>query len=159
MQSPPVREVLRVESNDISDSILPSICSIQLDERKDEELLKGVLGDDKITYSVTAEINSNIIDGGLEIPTQIYQSPEEALNLQLFEPEIRTFVKKIFLDKYPQVVSLHALDAGDVSKTLGFTALRLIPGESLPRHRRIYQLSPQDVNYLEDLIEQFIRFN
>ena len=42
MQSPPAREVLRVKSNDISDSILPSICSIQLDECKDEELLKGV---------------------------------------------------------------------------------------------------------------------
>ena len=29
----------------------------------------------------------------------------------------------------------------------------------MPRHRRMYQLSLQDVNYMEDLIEQFIRFN
>jgi hypothetical protein len=56
-------------------------------------------------------------------------------------------------------VSLHSLDAGDISKTLGYTTLRLIPGEKLPRHKRIFQLSPQDTQYMEELIEQFIKYN
>ena len=118
-----------------------------------------ILGLDKITYSGEAEISSKIIDTGLEVPTMIYKTAEEALNLDLFSPEIQPYIKKIFLEKYPSVVSLHSLDAGDVSRTLGFTTLRLIPGESLPRHKRIYQLSPQDARYLEQLLDQFIRFN
>jgi hypothetical protein len=28
------------------------------------------------------------------------------------------------------------MDAGDLSKTLGFLSLKLIPGETLPRHKR-----------------------
>ena len=118
-----------------------------------------ILGYKNVTYSGEAEISSKIIDGGLEIPTLIHKSPEEALNLEIFSPEIRPYLKSIFLEKYPSVVSLHSLDAGDVSKTLGYTTLRLIPGEHLPRHKRIYQLSPQDANYLEQLLEQFIKFN
>jgi hypothetical protein len=51
------------------------------------------------------------------------------------------------------------MDAGDLSKTLGFLSLKLIPGETLPRHKRIYHLSPQDNRYLEELLDQFIRFN
>jgi hypothetical protein len=108
-------------------------------------------GGQKVSYTGTAEISNQIIDAGLEIPTIIHGSPEEALNLNLFEPEVRPYLKRIFLEKYRSVVSLHSLDAGNVSKTLGFTALRLIPGEKLPRHKRIYQLSPQDVRYLEEL--------
>jgi hypothetical protein len=38
----------------------------------------------------------------------IHKSPEEALNLSLFDPELRPYLKKIFLDKYPNVVSLHS---------------------------------------------------
>ena len=121
--------------------------------------MSTVLGGQKVSYTGTAEITNQIIEAGLEIPTQIHETPEEALNLHLFDPEVQPFIKKIFLEKYRNVVSLHSLDAGDVSKTLGYTALRLIPGEKLPRHKRIYQLSPQDVRYLEDLLNQFIKFN
>jgi hypothetical protein len=60
----------------------------------------------------------------------IYKNVEEALNLNNFEPHNRPFLKNIFLEKYPNTVALHSLDAGDVSKTLGYTSLRLIPGET-----------------------------
>jgi hypothetical protein len=124
-----------------------------------EEIDTEVLGGSKVSYTGEADISSKIIDPGLEIPTLIHKSAEEALNLSLFDIELRPYLQDIFLDKYPNVVSLHSLDAGNVSKTLGFTSLRLIPGENLPRHKGIYQLSPQDANYLEHLLEQFIRFN
>jgi hypothetical protein len=51
------------------------------------------------------------------------------------------------------------MDAGDISKTLGFLSLRLIPGEVLPHRKRMFHLSPQDNSYLQELLEQFIRFN
>jgi len=176
LEKPPVREVL--ESSDSSFNIcvpVPCIARVDLQLEDDvdphlrdknpkfedeTEILKDdILLGNSVSYTGEAEISDKIIETGLEIPTMIYNTPEEALNLNLFEPIIRPYIKKIFLDKYPQVVSLHSLDAGDVSKTLGYTTLRLNPGENLPRHKRIYQLSPQDANYLELLLEQFIRFN
>jgi hypothetical protein len=141
---PPVRQILPEKlSNQISiPRITVNKIELVTDEIKETDMSQ-VLGGQKVSYTGTAEISNQIIDAGLEIPTIIHGSPEEALNLNLFEPEVRPYIKRIFLEKYRSVVSLHSLDAGDVSKTLGFTALRLIPGEKLPRHKRIYQLSPK----------------
>jgi hypothetical protein len=68
------------------------------------------LGNSKVSYT-SADISPQIIDAGLEISTLIHKSPEEALNLSLFGLELRPYLKEIFLDKYPNVVSLHSLDA------------------------------------------------
>ena len=68
------------------------------------------------------------------------------------------FIKKIFLEKYPQVVSLHALDAGNLSLTLGYTQLRLREGEVLPRSKRIFHISPSDQRHLDDICDLMIRF-
>jgi len=151
----------RILPSDVNNEIsvpLITVCNLQLNNHRvnsNEEIASY----EKVSYTGTAEITSQIIDTGLEIPTLIYDCPEKALDLTLFDPEIRPLLKELFLEKYPNVIALHALDAGDVSRTLGYTALRLIPGESLPRHRRIYQMSPNDVRYMEELLEQFIRFN
>ncbi len=67
---------------------------------------------------------------GLELPTRVYANAAEAINLKAFSEEIQPFVKEIFIDKYPHVVSLHSLDAGNLSLTLGYTQLRLREGDS-----------------------------
>ena len=67
--------------------------------------------------------------------------PEAVLQVESFEAEIRPYITNIFLDKYQQVIASHSLDSGNVSKTLGYTTLRLIPGENLLCHCRIYHLS------------------
>ena len=75
--------------------------------------------------------------------------PEAALQVESFEAEIRPYITNIFLDKYQQVIASHSLDSGNVSKTLGYTTLRLITGENLLCHCRIYHLSgfpPQTVD-------------
>jgi Reverse transcriptase (RNA-dependent DNA polymerase)/RNase H-like domain found in reverse transcriptase/Integrase zinc binding domain len=172
-KNPPVREIYPSKKDLKFQIPIPTIhaTSVKLKQNVKHEstentilepdlnIEKDVLGGSKVTYTGEADISPQIIETGLEIPTLIHKTPEEALNLKLFEPEFRPYLQKIFLEKYPNVVSLHSLDAGDVSKTLGFTSLRLIPGENLPRHKRIYQLSPNDATYLEQLLEQFIRFN
>ncbi len=57
------------------------------------------------------------------------------------EPEWQhKIIKDIFVDKYPEVVSLHGLDAGNLSLTLGYTQLRLRKGEVLPRAKRIFHV-------------------
>jgi Reverse transcriptase (RNA-dependent DNA polymerase)/RNase H-like domain found in reverse transcriptase/Integrase zinc binding domain len=166
-QHPPVREILPVQegnSTDVYNCHCTTVYNVQLEPTEPipvltEEELQSTAGIGKVSYTGTAEVGPQVIDGGLDLPTIIHKSPEEALNLGLYDPDIRPYIKKIFLDKYPEVIALHSLDSGDISKTLGYTTLRLIPGETLPRHRRIYQLSVEDSRYLEELLEHFIRFN
>jgi hypothetical protein len=166
LKHPPVREVLPVQSTDGEDYHCgcTTVFNVQLEPTEpipvltDEEM-KSTAGIGKVSYTGTAEVGPQVIDGGLDFPTIIHKSPADALNLEQYDPDIRPYIKDIFLDKYPEVIALHSLDSGDISKTLGYTTLRLIPLETLPRHRRIYQLSPQDSRYLEELLEQFIRFN
>ena len=97
------------------------------------------------SYIGEAEINDKSFEPrGIEVPTQIFSSAEEAIQLENFPPEVRKYIKRIFLERYPNCVSLHSLDAGDLSLTLGFTQLKLKEGETLPRSKRIFHISPPD---------------
>ena len=53
---------------------------------------------------------------------------------------------------------MHSLDAGDLSLTLGFTQLKLREGETLPRSKRNFHISPPDARHLEDICEFLIKF-
>ncbi|MEG2013588.1 MAG: hypothetical protein RR063_10370 [Anaerovoracaceae bacterium] len=111
------------------------------------------------TYSGEAEIKPEIIEPtGLDLPTIIYKNANEAIDLTSYSEELRPYIKEIFLEKYPQVVALHSLDAGNLSLTLGFTQLRLREGENLPRSKRIFHVSPTDQRHLDDLCDFLIKF-
>jgi hypothetical protein len=119
----------------------------------DTELSETLYGNDH-DFTGEARLDSETFDAkGISVPTEIFNSAEEAIDLDSFPAEVRGFVKNVFLEKYPHVVSLHALDAGDLSKTLGFTHLRLRSGEILPRSKRLFQISPSDTRHLADICE------
>ena len=125
-----------------------------MDFNPDDTIMRG-----EPTYTGEAEIRPEIIEPqGLDLPTTIYDSAEQAINLDLYSEEIRPFIKDIFINKYPKVVALHAIDAGDLSLTLGLTQLRLRPGEVLPRCKRIFHMSPPDTRHLNDLCELLRKF-
>ena len=110
-------------------------------------------------YTGSANIHSEIIDpSGYELPTIIFENATEAVQLHKLPAPIQPYVKDIFIDTYPQVVSLHGLDAGNLSLTLGYTQLRLRKGEVIPRSRRIFHVSPSDTRHLDDIIDLLIRF-
>ena len=110
-------------------------------------------------YTGVADLDPKIIDpSGVDFPTKIYNTAEEAVQLHKFPANIRPFIKEIFVDKYPQVVSLHSLDAGNLSLTLGFTQLRLRKGEVLPRSRRIFHVSPGDQRHMDDITDLLVKF-
>jgi hypothetical protein len=112
------------------------------------------------SFTGVAEISDKIIDPvGLDIPTIMYETAEEAVKLDSFSEEIRPFIVDIFVKKFPSVVSLHSLDAGDLSRTLGFTQLRLRKGESLPRSKRIFHISPSEQTHLRDILDLLLKFN
>ena len=125
----------------------------------DTDTSEALFGDSP-TYTGTADLDFDIIEPqGLDIPTLVYSTAEEAVQLHTFPAHIRSYLKEIFIDKYPEVVSLHCLDAGNLSLTLGFTQLRLRKGERLPRSRRIFHVSPGDNRHLDDIIDLLIKFN
>ena len=110
-------------------------------------------------YTGEAKIIPDMIDpAGYELPTVIFPNALEATQLHKLPVHIQPFVKDIFVDKYPNVVSLHGLDAGNLSLTLGYTQLRLRKGEILPRAKRIFHVSPSDARHLDDIINLLIKF-
>ena len=64
----------------------------------ESNLDKDVLGGEKISYTGKADMSSNIIDTGLEIPTLIHKTAREALNLEIFDAEIRPYLEDIFIN-------------------------------------------------------------
>ena len=111
------------------------------------------------TYYGEAEIKPEIIEpSGLDLPTIVYKTASEAIDLAAYSDDVRPFIKDIFIDKYPTVVALHSLDAGNLSLTLGFTQLRLREGEMLPRSKRIFHISPGDQRHLDDICDLLIKF-
>ena len=53
--------------------------------------------------------------------TIIYKNATEAYKLSSHSEEVHPSIKDIFIEKYPDVVTLHTLTAGKLSLTLGFT--------------------------------------
>ncbi len=67
----------------------------------DEELADTLFADSP-EYTGTADLDFKIIEpSGIDIPTRIYSSPEEAVQLDKFPPHLRPFIKDIFITKYP----------------------------------------------------------
>ena len=115
--------------------------------------------DKEPTYFGEAEIKPEIIEpSGLDLPTIIYKTAAEAIDLLAYNDEVRPFIEDIFINKYPEVVALHSLDAGNLSLTLGCTQLRLREGEILPRSKRIFHVSPSDQRHLDDICDLLIKF-
>ena len=111
------------------------------------------------TYTGEADIGPHIIEPhGLDLPTIIYKDAAEAIDLGKYKGDIKNHIEEIFIKKYPGAVSLHALDAGNFSLTLGYTQLRLREGETLPRAKRIFHISPSDQRHLDDICDFLIKF-
>jgi hypothetical protein len=111
------------------------------------------------TYSGEGEITEDIFEPhGIDLPTVIYRNAEEAVDLSKHSTEVGPHLKRIFLEKHPKAVALHAMDSGDFSLTLGYIKLRLREGETLPRAKRIFHISPSDQRHLDDICEFLIKF-
>jgi hypothetical protein len=111
------------------------------------------------TYSGEGKIDEEIIEPqGRDLPTVIFKNAEEAIDLSSQKPEFREHLKSIFLQKYPQAVALHAMDSGNFSLTLGYVRLRLREGETLPRNKRIFHISPSDQRHLDDICDFLIKY-
>ena len=112
-------------------------------------------------------INLNIQDvddvqlrdhGGFQIFEKGYDhlqrmTASDVIDWDTYSPEVKPYIKDIFVDKYEEVVSKHGFDVGEVSYLLGMYHLRLKPNTRLPSQNKIYYLSQQDSKHLRDLLD------
>ena len=63
---------------------------------------------------------------------------EDVVNVSSFALDHQKHIRKIFVKDYPQVLSLHAYDIGDLSASLGLYNIQLKDNKTLPRFRKIY---------------------
>lgn len=90
---------------------------------------------------------------GIGIPISILDTPKDIIKESNYDPKIWPYVKNIFIDKYPQIVSRHSLDRGHLSKTLGYFNLRLKENIVLPKNKKIIYESSADASMLRDVLD------
>ena len=102
---------------------------------------------------------TDLLPDGYSVPSSVMEQPEDIVLEKDYPAHIWPHVKKIFLDKYPQVVSRHSLDRGYISDTLGYYNIALKPNVSLPRHKKLYYLDPGGSSMMRDILEFLVKVN
>ena len=75
---------------------------------------------------------------GYELPPITNISVNDIVNLQNFPEVHQPYINNIFLESYPDVISLNALDLGDISKTIGSYTIRVKSGQRIPKYKKTY---------------------
>ncbi len=89
---------------------------------------------------------------GFSIPSNYYENASDIILENNYDPAIWPYIKSIFIEKYPQIISLHSLDAGKISDTLGFYKITLKPHVTLPKTRKCYYLAPMELQQLREIL-------
>ena len=119
--------------------------------------------DDKYTVRIgpahkdVEELEPDILEPkGYTVPEEYLRRPEDIIELEKFEKVQRPYIKKIFLEKYPKLIATSSLDRGNLSKTLGKYQIRLKDNEQLPKHKKVFFLSPSETQHLRDILSFMI---
>jgi len=160
---PLAREVLELGSIEAEYVPVPVIHKVTATYKQDIEVsdldLADTIMDKEPTYSGPAPLDPAVIEPhGIDLPTVIYRDAKEAIDLSKYDSHLRPYIEHIFIKRFPQAVSLHALDSGNFSLTMGYTQLRLREGETLPRAKRIFHVSPSDSRHLTDICDFLIKY-
>ena len=99
----------------------------------------------------------DLLPKGLDIPNTMLANATDMVLEKNFKPHIWPFVKDIFLDSYPKVVSLHSLDRGNISATCGYYQIRLKDNVELPRMKKIYYENSANAELLRDVLEFLVK--
>ena len=96
---------------------------------------------------------------GYTIPDDEFIKPEDLVILENYPPEIQPYIRDIFIDSYPSVISTHSTDRGNLSTYLGTYTIKLKPGQVLPQHKRLYYLSPPEKLQMQSILEFLLKNN
>ena len=95
---------------------------------------------------------------GYSAPAPMNNTIEDVVNVSSFALDHQKHIRKIFVKDYPQVLSLHAYDIGDLSASLGLYNIQLKDNETLPRFRKIYFLSQETRQHMEDILNFLVKY-
>ena len=110
-------------------------------------------------YQELSEIPPDIIlPRGYSKPNELNTTVQDVVKLEDFEEIHRPYIKDIFIDKFPSLISLHAYDIGDLSASLGLYNIKLKKGEVLPRFRKIYYLSQEMRMHMQTILDYLIKY-
>jgi len=94
---------------------------------------------------------------GYSVPKDQFVKPEDLVVLSDYPPEVRHYIEDIFLKSYPDIISTHSTDRGNMSKYLGNYTIRLKPGQTLPQHKKLYYLSPVEKMQMQSILEFLLK--
>ena len=118
-----------------------------------------------VNYYENEEFEKNLTNQrGYELPTELPDGIsrnsmlhiESLVNLDQYEPHVRKYVKSIFLEQFPNLISTSSLQRGNMSETLGKYKIRLKDNVTLPKHKKVYYLSPLETRQLQAILEYLI---
>ena len=118
----------------------------------DEEEIENELEEESIPPDILAP-------SGYSLPTNLETTIHDIVDLQSFEKEHQPYIKSIFIEKYPEIVSLHQFDIGDLSHSLGLYNIQLKEGETLPHFRKVYFLSQEMKMHMRDILDTLIKYD
>ena len=96
---------------------------------------------------------------GHSVADDYLKRPQDIVDLTKFDDVQRPYVKDIFLDTYPQVLARGALDAGNLSNTLGYYHLQLKDNQVLPKFKKVFFLNPEETQHLKDILSFLLKNN
>ena len=99
----------------------------------------------------------DLLPKGLDIPKTMLANATDMVLEKDYKQHIWPYVKDIFIDSYPKVVSLHSLDRGDISATCGYYQIRLKENVELPKMRKIYYENSANAELLRDVLEFLVK--
>ena len=98
---------------------------------------------------------------GYSLPTQTDKDDlalkREFLNLDQYEPLIKTYVEDIFMKKHSSIIATSSLSRGDMSRTLGTYSISLKEGVQLPKHKKVYFVAPMEALQLQAILEFLLK--
>ena len=96
-------------------------------------------------------------EGGYHIPPTEVHKPADLVDLSKFSPEIQPYIKDLFIDKFSNLIAMHSLDLGNLSKTLGYYRIKLKPFAKLPEFKKVYYQTPSEIQQLEAILAFLIK--
>ena len=98
---------------------------------------------------------------GYTLPDNLDKDEEtlkrELLNLDQYEPLIRSHVEDIFIKKHSSIIATSSLSRGNMSRTLGKYAITLKEGVELPKHKKVYFVAPMEQKQLQAILEFLLK--
>ena len=102
---------------------------------------------------------NDLLPKGVDIPNTLLATAKDIVLKENFDEQIWPYVNNIFVENYPQVVSLHSLDRGNISQTVGFYTIRLRENVHLPKMKKIYYENSANSTLLKEVLEFLCKTN